>query len=39
MIHVALNNRPIGLIASSWGGTVIELWMPPQALIDCGVRK
>jgi len=39
MIHTALNNRPIGLIATSWGGTVIELWMPPQALIDCGVRR
>jgi sialate O-acetylesterase len=39
MIHVALNNRPIGLIATSWGGTPIEFWMPPPALRDCGVRK
>jgi sialate O-acetylesterase len=37
MIHTALNGRPIGLIATSWGGTAIELWMPPQALRDCGV--
>jgi sialate O-acetylesterase len=37
MIHVALNGRPIGLIATSWGGTPIEVWMPPQALKDCGL--
>ncbi len=37
MIHVGLSGRPIGLIASSWGGTAIELWMPPQALRDCGL--
>jgi sialate O-acetylesterase len=37
MIHVALNGRPIGLIATSWGGTTIELWMPPKALQDCGI--
>jgi sialate O-acetylesterase len=37
MIHTALNGRPIGLIATSWGGTVIEVWMPPQALNDCGI--
>ena len=37
MIHVALNGRPIGLIATSWGGTAIELWMPPPALHDCGI--
>ena len=35
MIHEALGGRPIGLIATSWGGTAIELWMPPQALKDC----
>ncbi|CAF1003504.1 unnamed protein product [Adineta ricciae] len=39
MIHVALNNRPIGLIATSWGGTPIEFWMPPPALQECGIRK
>jgi hypothetical protein len=35
MIHVALGGRPIGLIATSAGGTAIELWMPSQALQDC----
>ena len=39
MIHEALGGRPIGLIATSWGGTAIELWMPPQALHDCGITK
>jgi sialate O-acetylesterase len=39
MIHVALNGRPIGLIATSWGGTAIELWMPPPALHDCGISS
>ena len=37
MIHVALDNRPIGLLATSWGGTAIELWMPPEALHECGI--
>jgi sialate O-acetylesterase len=35
MIHQALGGRPIGLIATSWGGTAIELWMPPNALQQC----
>jgi sialate O-acetylesterase len=35
MIHEALGGRPIGLIAASWGGTSIEVWMPPKALLDC----
>ena len=35
MIHQSLNGRPIGLIATSWGGTAIELWMPPKALHEC----
>ena len=39
MIHTALNGRPIGLINTSWGGTAIELWMPRQALTDCGITK
>ena len=34
-IHQALDGRPIGLIATSWGGTTIETWMPPKALQDC----
>ena len=37
MIHQALGDRPIGLIATSWGGTAIELWMPPKALEDCDI--
>jgi hypothetical protein len=35
MIYQALGGRPIGLIATSWGGTYIEIWMPPKALQDC----
>jgi sialate O-acetylesterase len=35
IIHQALGGRPIGLIATSWGGTAIEYWTPPQALHDC----
>jgi sialate O-acetylesterase len=35
MIHQALGGRPIGLIATSWGGTAVELWMPSKALQDC----
>jgi sialate O-acetylesterase len=35
MIHQALDGRPIGLIATSWGGTAVEFWMPPKALEDC----
>jgi sialate O-acetylesterase len=37
MIHQALDGRPIGLIAASWGGTLIELWMPPKALQECNI--
>ena len=36
MIHEALAGRPIGLIATSWGATPIEVWMPPKALHECG---
>ncbi len=32
MIHQALGGRPIGLVATTWGGTPIEVWMPPKAL-------
>lgn len=35
MIHVALNSRPIGLIASSYAGTAIEFWTPPKVLQAC----
>jgi sialate O-acetylesterase len=37
MIHQALDGRPIGLIATSWSGTQIEVWTPPKALQDCGM--
>jgi sialate O-acetylesterase len=37
MIHQALGGRPIGLIATSWGGTPIEVWMPPKALQNCNI--
>jgi sialate O-acetylesterase len=38
MIHMGLDDRrPIGLVHTSWGGTAIELWSPPQALKDCSV--
>jgi sialate O-acetylesterase len=39
MIHQALDGRPIGLIATSWGGTFIEFWMPPKALQDCNTTN
>ena len=29
-------NVPIGAIASSWGGTAMEPWMPAEALKACG---
>ncbi len=35
MIHQALGGRPMGLIATSFGGTTIEVWMPPKALQAC----
>jgi sialate O-acetylesterase len=37
MIHQALDGRPIGLIATSWEGTNIQVWMPPKALQDCNI--
>jgi sialate O-acetylesterase len=37
MIHEALDGRPIGLIATSYGATAIEHWMPPKALQECGI--
>jgi sialate O-acetylesterase len=37
MIHAELGGRPIGLIHSSWGGTPIELWSPPDVLKDCNI--
>ena len=31
-------NVPIGLIESSWGGTIIEAWSPPDSLEYCGIN-
>ena len=39
MIHEGLGGRPIGLLHSSWGGTSIEDWTPPEVLKDCGVTR
>jgi len=39
MIQEGLGGRPIGLIHTSWGGTNIELWTPPEVLKDCGVTQ
>ena len=27
---------PVGMIASSWGGTDVQVWMSPEALAKCG---
>ena len=37
MVHQALGGRPMGLVATSYGGTAIELWMPPKALQECNI--
>jgi sialate O-acetylesterase len=39
MIHEGLGGRPIGLIHSSWGGTDIEYWTPPEVLKDCDITQ
>jgi sialate O-acetylesterase len=39
MIHAELGGRPIGLIHSSYGGTIIELWSPPDVLKDCNITQ
>jgi len=39
MIQEGLGGRPIGLVHSSWGGTDIEYWTPPEVLKDCGVTR
>ncbi|ESO84170.1 hypothetical protein LOTGIDRAFT_177595 [Lottia gigantea] len=31
--------RPIGLIASDWGGTAVETWSSPDALKSCGITE
>lgn len=39
MIHESLDGRPIGLVHTSWGGTNIEYWTPPEVLKECGVSQ
>jgi sialate O-acetylesterase len=39
MIHAELGGRPIGLIHSSYGGTIIEFWSPPDVLRDCDIPQ
>jgi len=39
MIHEGLGGRPIGLVHSSWGGTVIEFWSSPQVLKGCNITQ
>jgi sialate O-acetylesterase len=36
-LYQALGGRPIGLIATSYGGTAIQLWMPGEAVKDCNI--
>ena len=33
-----LGNKPLGLIASSYAGTRIEAWSPPETLETCGIE-
>ena len=33
-----LGNKPLGLIASSYAGTRIEAWSPPETLNTCGIE-
>ena len=38
-LHLQLGGKvPVGLLASSWGGSPIEPWMSPDALKSCGNR-
>jgi len=39
MIQEGLGGPPMGLVHTSWGGTNIELWTPPEVLKDCGVTQ
>ena len=39
MIHESLDGRPIGLVHSSWGGTNIEYWVPPEVLNTCAANQ
>jgi sialate O-acetylesterase len=39
MVSEALGGRPMGLIRSSWSGTNIEIWTPPEVLKACDVTQ
>ena len=39
MVQETLGGRPMGLIHSSWGGTGVEFWSPPEALKECGIKE
>ena len=39
MVHEGLGGRPMGLIHTSWGGTYIEYWTPPEVLNTCGITE
>ena len=39
MVQEALGGRPMGLVHSSWGGTGVEFWSPPEALKECGIKE
>ena len=30
---------PVGLVATTWGGTPIEAWSSPDALAKCNISK
>ena len=30
---------PIGLVATTWGGTPVEAWSSPDALATCGITE
>jgi hypothetical protein len=30
---------PIGLVATTWGGTPVEAWSSPDALATCGINE
>jgi sialate O-acetylesterase len=39
MVQETLGGRPMGLIHTSWGGTGIEFWSPPEALKACDIQE
>jgi sialate O-acetylesterase len=39
MIHAEIGGRPIGLVHTSFGGTIIEYWSPPEVLKDCNITQ